>query len=404
MLVPLLMIAPVAIIETASPLTLAAAAREAVENNPSLRQVDADADAAAAQVRVASAWPETSLSYQAWQQPWSRPLDPSATNMHMFGVRQMLPFPGQLSHGSSAAAADARAQRADVQAARLSIEAQLAHGLTAYWLVLEELRFHEEHLKLAAQILEASRARYAAGEATQAELLRAEGELHRLHSSVQGLRLRVDAAVAFVKAVLGRTDDNPLGSPPPPEDVAPSDGVERPEVIAAVERSSSAVESERVTSSARRFPQVMVGFDYMLMPGMPDAYSVMLQVPLPWLSRKRDAEADRARAQVLSAEWAVKSARNVTRYELADARARVAAARAELRVLEQMETPIVERAYEATQGNYVAGAATLADVLQASSALLDTHLQTARQRAALSDAIADLRRALGVDLVDGGSR
>src|SRR5206468_7857434 len=63
-----------------------------------------------------------SLSYQAWQQPLARPWDPTATNMHMIGVRQSLPFLGQRGLAGQAADLEAAASQSDVAARRLLVE------------------------------------------------------------------------------------------------------------------------------------------------------------------------------------------------------------------------------------------------------------------------------------------
>jgi len=66
----------------ASFLTLVDATRVAMERNPELAEAVSSARAAGAGARAAGALPEPMLSYQAWQQPLSRPLDAAATNMH----------------------------------------------------------------------------------------------------------------------------------------------------------------------------------------------------------------------------------------------------------------------------------------------------------------------------------
>ena len=382
-----------------STLNLRTAVREALDHNPEVAQSQAAVRAEAAQARGARAWPEPSISYQAWQQPLAQPLDPTATNMHMFGLRQTLPFWGQRSGSGEAAEAGARATEADAASVRLRLQAQVAHGLVGYWLMREELAAHEAHVTLGQKTLEAIKARYVGGQGTQSDLLRAETELHRLHSSIEGLRQSIRGSAAYLNATMGRRPDAPLPPPEEPERVLPvGGGNTRPEVTAAEERASQALASAALANAARSLPEVMVGFDYMLMPQMPDAYSVMVQVPLPFLSGRRAAEGDRARAQLEVAQFAKAVVENTARYEAEEARARAAAASAELEVLEKLQVPVAEHALESTRATYSAGQADLVSLLDAQNVLLDTRLLLVRQRAALGDAIADLRRALGLDL------
>lgn len=382
-------------------LDLRTAVREALKHNPEIAWAEASARAESAQARGARAWPEPMLSYQAWQQPLTQPFDPSATDMHMFGVRQALPFWGQLGRAGEAAEAGARAATADAAATRLKLQAQVAHGLVGYWLMTQELAAHEAHVALGRRTQEAIKARYSAGQGTQADLLRAEAELHRLHSSIEGLRQSIRGAAAFLNAAMGRAPETPLPTPAEPERAIPDGSASRPEVEAAGHRAAQARAAAELAAGARALPEVMLGLDYMLSPGMPDAYSVMVQVPLPLLSGRRAADAERAQLQAQAADLARAAAENTARYEVQEARARSAAAAAQVGVLEQLQVPSAQRALEATHASYNAGQADLVSLLDAQSALLDARLLLVRQRAALGDAIADLRRALGLDLLQG---
>jgi outer membrane protein TolC len=144
----------------------------------------------------------------------------------------------------------------------------------------------------------------------------------------------------------------------------------------------------------------MVGFDYMLMPGLPDAYSVILQVGVPWFSARRASDAERAAAEAQRARDAAAATLNAARYEEAEARARANAAKAQLGVLDGDVVPRAERTLQAMRASYATGDADLVALLDAESALADARLSAVRQRAALADAAADLRRALAVDLLE----
>jgi outer membrane protein, heavy metal efflux system len=383
----------------ASSLTLVDATRVAMERNPELAEATSSARAADAGVRAAGALPEPMLSYQAWQQPLSRPLDAAATNMHMIGIRQSLPFPGQLGMAERAARGEAEARRDDVRARRLAVQAQVAHAYVAWWRARAELDVHLEHMKLAERTLAAVEARYATGGGRQAEILRAQTDLHRLHADIAGIQEALRASEALLAAAMG-VPDEPLPPPEAPDLALPAGGDERPEVAAARARAHGASMSARLADRARRAPDLMVGFDYMLMPGFPDAYSVMLQVGVPWFSSRRASEAERAAAEAHASRDAAAAVANAARYEQAEARARAQAAKAQLSVLEGEVVPRAARALEAMRASYASGDTDLVALIDAESALLDARLSGVRQRAALADAAADLRRAFGVDLLE----
>ncbi len=400
MFVPALVVAlSAAPAETSQTLSLVDATRAAMEHNPELAEASSGARAAEAGVRGAGALPEPMLSYQAWQQPWSRPLDPTATNMHMIGIRQSLPFPGQLGIAERAARSEAEARRDDVRARRLAVQAQVAHAYVAWWRAREELRIHLEHAKLAERTLAAVEARYGTGGGRQGDILRAQTDLHRLHADVEGIQEILRASEALLAAAMG-TPDETLPPPSPPDLTLPASSSERPELAAARARAERAETAARLADRARRAPELMVGFDYMLMPGMPDAYSVMLQVGVPWFSSRRASEADRAAAEAQAARAAAAAAGNAARYERVEAQARAQAAKAQLAVLEDDVVPRADHTLQAMRASYASGEADLVTIIDAVSVLLDARLSAVRQRAALADAAADLRRALGIDLLE----
>jgi outer membrane protein TolC len=370
-----------------------------MDHNPELAEAGSAARAADRAVRGAGALPEPMLSYQAWQQPLSHPFDPSATNMHMIGIRQALPFPGQLGIAERAARSAAEARRDDVRARRLAVQAQVAHAYVAWWRSREELRVHLEHMALAERTLAAVQARYSTGGARQADILRAETDLHRLHADIAGIQGSQESSEALLAAVMG-TPDARLAPPAPPDTVVPSTAAERPEVAAARAEVEQAEASAHLADRARRAPDLMVGFDYMLMPGLPDAYSVTLQVGVPWFSARRASDAGRAQAEAQRARDAATAATNAARYEEAEARARANAAKAQLAVLDGDVVPRAERTLQAMRASYATGDAELVALLDAENVLADARLSAVRQRAALADAAADLRRALAVDLLE----
>lgn len=384
------------------PLTLVAATQAAMANNPELAMSAAGARAAGAAARGAGAFPEPMLSYQAWQQPLTRPFDPGATNMHMLGLRWPLPFPGQLGLARRAAGEEASARMEDVRARRLAVQAQVAHAFVAWWRAARELEVHLGHMDIAEKTLEAVKSRYSSGGARQADVLRAETDIHRLHTDIAGIREAASAARAFLNAAMGRAADAEL-PPAGPVEVAIPEGPsrERPEVLAARLRAERARTSAQLGERAQEAPDLMLGFDYMLMPGMPDAYSVMLQVGVPWLSSRRSSEAERATAEAAEARLGEAAARNAARFEAAEARARARSAKAQLDILEEEVVPRAARAVDAMRAAYIAGQGDLVALLDAERSLLDARLSAVRQRSGLADAIGDLRRALGMDLLEG---
>jgi outer membrane protein TolC len=169
-------------------------------------------------------------------------------------------------------------------------------------------------------------------------------------------------------------------------------------VVAAAAREVAAAEA--ALEAARReasWPDLMVGADYGYMP-MEErhTYTLMLGVPLPWLSgARRDAVAAADRS-LAAARHALASARDEARYAVREAAARVDAAREALEILDRDLVPQAQRSAEQAETDLGTGRGDAMSVLEAFHTLLSVRLERSRALLALEEASADLDRAAGV--------
>jgi outer membrane protein TolC len=179
------------------------------------------------------------------------------------------------------------------------------------------------------------------------------------------------------------------------------DGPEnRPDLAAAeraVRRGEAAVE---LAARRARWPRLMVGADYWYMPMLhePHGYGAMVAVSLPWLNPEHDARVREAEHTLAAERRVLESQRRVAAFEVADARAKVEAARQALAILDASVLPEARRAFEAAQASYGAGQGSALPVLDALQTYLDVRLERTRAVARVEISGSEYARAAGQEV------
>ncbi len=389
--------------------------RIALERNRDISENQARAQAAEMRSQAASRLPDLEAKYEQWGVPLSRPYDLSRADTLMVGVRQMFPAWGSLDAKGRAAAEDAGSARDASRARRQEVAAQVRRTYATYYAADQELRLHLEHVGLTSRVLELAKLNQRTGHGTLQDVLRLQVELTRLHTDVARIEREERSSRALLNALMDRPSDAPLGPPEdlsvtPTKDIAALErGVDanRPEVDAAgraVRRSRALLDGAR---SSAHYPDVMVGLDYWYEPnGMEThhAYGAMVQMNLPWLSKRRSEEERAAELTVQAEQNALESTRNAVRYELRDAAARLESARQSFTIIDQDLLAQAKRSLDATQAAYATGGSDAIAVLDALRSYLQVRIERVRALAELASSQADLERAAGTLAVEGASK
>jgi outer membrane protein TolC len=353
--------------------------------------------------------PDLEFKYEQWGVPLSRPYALGEANTLMFGLRQSFPAPGTLDAAADAALEEAKASLASEAARVEDIRSRVRRAFFEYFRTEQEYRIHLEHVELASAIVELARSNYQAGRGTQPDVLRVVVELSRLHTDVAAIEQERKSSRAMLNTLMARPPDARLG---PAEDVKAMDvrvrleeadrtlQEHRPELAVAeheVRRSQAVLEGAK---SAGRWPALMVGADYWYMPTLPSphAYGAMVSISLPWLNPRHGDEVREAEHTLAADARALESVRNVVRFELRDAAARLEAARSSYTILERDLLPQAQQSFEAARAGYATGKSDALSVLDAMRSYLQIRLEEVRALARMGQSAADLERAIGTEL------
>lgn len=389
--------------------------RVALDRNRDLAENRARARAAEARSQGASKLPDLEAKYEQWGVSLSRPYGLDQANTLMLGVRQTFPAWGSLEARGRAAAEDAASAKDGSRTRRQEVAAQVRRTYASYYGADQELRLHLEHVGLTSRVLELARLNQRTGQGSLQDVLRLELELTRLHTDVARIERQQRSSRALLNALMDRSPDALLG---PPEDLSVTPATDitgleqgidthRPEVVAAthgVRRSEALLDGARRSA---RFPNIMVGLDYWYMPTIPDfhhAYGAMVGINLPWLSGRHRDEEREAEETVEADRHALESTKNVVRYELRDAAARVDSARQSFTIIDQDLLGQARRSLEATQAAYASGQGDAVAMLDALRSYLQVRIERVRALTELASSQTDLERAAGTLAAEGEPR
>lgn len=370
-------------------------------------------EAARERVPQATALPEPKLALTAWAAPLETRAGPTLARL-MF--TQALPWPGRLDAAGRQLRELALAEAEGVRSALLRIEADARMEWTELIHLAHAEQITEGHLELLRGIEAATRARYAAGGAAYAELIRLQVEIGRMDDRLSALgqqrpaRLSrlAEALDGFAPEIAWTEQDWPFGELPETVLLQEVSRRRSPDAQRARARARAAAQShERAKLAAK--PDFTLGAEYTFIgaDGVSgyssrgdDALAVTLGMDI---AVRRDAYAAEARQALAEGGAAREEERAVLLrldsdlalqdFRLRDAERRVA-------FYEEALLPKAEEAIGAALSAYQAGTTGFQELLDATRVLLEFRLSLVRAYADRSLAWAELSRLASLSFAD----
>ena len=394
------------------PLTLNAAIDEALQRNPTLIALRGQFEAVRQRPAQERYLMPPTFEAQIWQWPITT-VNPLNTNMYMFTVQQELPGRGKRSLRATLAEKDVEVASAEIAIRARNVIKDVARAYADIALARKAIDIHLESVGLLRQFADVSTVKYAAGRSPQQDVLKAVVELSKLHEDLVMHEESVATAAARLNTLVDRDPQTPIGplAEPRTEVTLPASeelqrlAVERqPELRVAklgVERARAAL---AVVNREYR-PDFFVGGGYMLMPREAGAWTASMGVTwpnAPWSRGRLDARKAEATAEIEAAAAKARAVEREIRLAVHEAYVRAVAAGQRASLLRSSVVPQSEHTLEVSRVAYQADRVDFLALIDNQRALLDAQLDYYR---ALSDrelALADLSRAVGVDVLEQG--
>jgi outer membrane protein TolC len=391
--------------ELGDPLRLTAVIEYARIHNPEIRAAQSRAEAAGFMPAQVRALDDPVLSHEAWNMPESLRVDQADNNI--LRIAQAFPFPGKRRLAGAVAQHEADAARRQADGTALDVEAEVKRAYFDLWETHVRLLIYSREKDIVQRFARLAEHRYATGEVTQSDVLRAQTELTRLINRVSTATLAIDSARAALNALLSRAPDAPLAAPAEPEpprlDRAPEALAEialshRPELAA---QSASIAREEIAVELARRryWPDFEISVARFANYAQNDGFGAMATVTVPIAYRsKYDAAVAEATARLAAARADRRRLEDRIRREVQQAYLRARTAELQYALFVTTHIPQAEQSLRVTEAAYQTGAVDLLALLDSARAIEMVHLEHIAAAAEFERAVADLERAVGSEL------
>jgi outer membrane protein TolC len=391
-----------------TPLTAEALVAEVLARNPSLAQMAAAAEAAAARYPQAISLEDPMLGATGSPRLFgAKELDGG----YRVELSQKLPWPGKLRLKGENAAAEARAAGQDVDDMRLQL-AQLAREAFAdYYLAGRGLAVNKEALDLLAGIQSNQETLFKTGKIPEQDLLQTKVEIGRKRERLLSLERMLQTARARINTLLHLPPDAPLPAAPeqvPPPGPLPEEAALRAAALA--QRPDLQALAERVAAEQASLALAYKEYrpDFEVMAAYDDFWSerplrpqLAVRVNLPLRLAKRDAAVREAEAKVGQRIAELNRLTDDVNFAVAQAYAEVDESDKTVNLYKETLLPAAELTVKTSQTEYTTGKTAFINLLDAERSLIDLRERSYEATADAFRRRAALERAVGGPLDPG---
>lgn len=390
-------------------LTLKRVIEEAKLKNPSIQALRQNMKAKEAGARAEGILDDPILKIEMMDLSKENPFPiPGNAMQTRYEVSQMLPYPGKLQLERRIALLEVMMSEAEVQSKELETIAMVKEAYYEYLLLTTSIRTLEEIKGLLSSMIRIAETKYAVGEVSQQDVIKAQVELTMLLNEVLELEAERDVVHAEIKAILNRPqDDNTLiiSSEKLPDERVKLDlsGLTNKalEINPDLKLMKYEVENKKNEVELTRknyYPDFMLGIAPIQRDGRFDAWDAMFQINIPlWRAKYRNQVgegvnmADAMRSKVKAEENMInaKVKEGVVKVETAD----------RIRIL--YETSLLRQAelsFESALKNYQSGRVDFLMLLDTERLLKKTKIDYIEAVITYYKRLVSLERVVGEEL------
>lgn len=399
--------------QEASPLTLQAAIDEALSRHPELAAIRAGIETGRLRAAQQRSLVPPMLEAQIWQWPIDT-ASPSRVS-YMVSARQAFPGPGKRALREQLALSEVDVAEARLVARARDIVADLRRTYAELFVARQSVAVADERVSLLRQVADSSQARYAAGRASQQDVLKAVVEISRLHEERLIEEARVRLAEARLNSLLARDPGTPVGPLIAPDETArlrPAAVLHQaaldrqPDLLVARAEIARAEAASAVADSGGK-PDFVATGGYMVMAGERDAFTAAFGITwpnAPW-SRGGVLLARReARAEITASQARYEAEVNRIKLMVQEAWVRADSAARRAALLRTSIVPQSHQTLEVSRVGYQADRNGFLDIIDNQRILAEARLGYYRALAELEQARADLERAVGAPVLENAVR
>jgi len=388
--------------------TLTDLVREAAERNPDLMALRRQIDVARQRPTQARGLAPPVAEAQIWQWPLNT-LNPANTNMYMFMLGQDLPGRGKRELRAAIADKDIALAESDVTIRARQIVNEIKQAYASLFIARKAIDIHLASVDLLRQLADVAQAKYATGRISQQDVLKPVVELSKLHNDIIRFDEEASLATARLNVLLDRAPETPIGPliEPREEILLPATAdlqrmaIERQPELQHIRLEVERAEAELASARREYAPDFSIQGGYMLLPNQTDAFLARFGVTwpkAPWSRGKIDAHVAEQTAALDAAKARARAMENTVRLAVQEAYVRARSAQERAALLRTTILPQSDQTLQVSRVAYQTDRVEFQALIDNERTLLDAQLDYFRSLSDFSQALADLERAVGIDL------
>ena len=390
-------------------LTLEQVEQIALQANPEIRVAVRKVVLAQTHVSGAGALDDPFVMYRGWQAPLSQPWNYNDA-MNMFMVGRNFPGPGKRALRSQIASDAVAVSQAELDATRRDVTVRVRKAFYDLLRNADELKVHDEQVRIAGQAFDAARIKYSVGKVPQQDVLRAQVAESKLIEHLIMLEQDGELSRATLNLLLGRNPETPIevagqyGTPTQLPEISELERLSltsRPE-LAAITASLKQSEDEVALARKQYTPDFSANVGYMLNPtGSEHRNNYMIEgsMTLPWLNhRKHDAEISEAQAARAQRQDEFDAMRLAVFQQIQEALVRVNAAKRLVDLYHNTLRPQADLTLQSTTLAYENNRTDLLTLLDSQNMTLDVDYSYFRALSDFEQRMAELELAAGAPI------
>ena len=398
--------------ETGTPLILSESVAQALEKNPEIQLLRQRLEVVSARAKQAPYLEDPQIAFQLGGVPLSNPTSFNQADTNSIGIRQMLPFFGKLTLKEKIAQQEAKVVEQELRAKEREIISMVKMAYADLFMAQRAIEILREQLEIMRTIIRATEARYAVGRVTQQDVFKAQLEQSELMNQLIVAERESGVAEVKLNTAMYRPPRMPirlpadltlLGGAVTPAGIEDLALATRPELKGAEEEIQRSERMYELADKNRKFPDFMLGWDYMRMPMemKKDRYAAMVNITIPfspWTIGRRNYEVEESLAEIRAAKANRDALRNMTLREVGESQAKVQAARRSVQLYGEGLLTQAELSFRAAMAAYQTGRVEFVTLLEAERALREARMGNFKAQANVLQSLADLERAVGKEL------
>jgi outer membrane protein TolC len=395
-----------------APLSLSEAVIEAMAKNPEIQVLQRRLEVASARAKQAPYLEDPEIAIQFGGVPFSQPTNLNQADNTSIGIRQKLPFFGKLGLKEKIAEQEAKVVDQELRAKEREIISMVKMAYADFFMAQRSIEILREQLEIMHTIIGATESRYRVGRVTQQDVFKAQLEQSELLNQLIVAEEDSNAATVKLNTAMYRPPRTPIQIAADlalPDVASTASSIDelalanRPELRGAEEQIARTERMHELADRNRKFPDFMVGWDYVRMPTdmKKDRYGAMVNISIPfspWTIGRRNYEVEESLAEIRAAKSNRDAIRNTTLKQVGESLSKVQAAKRSVQLYREGLLSQAELSFRSALAAYQTGRVEFVNLLEAQRALREARMGYYKATVSLLQNLADLERAVGREL------